>query len=152
MFSKSIVTAAALSLALCQQTFAATAAQWRGRSIYQVLTDRYARTDGSTTAACDASQGRYCGGTFKGITNKLDYIQNMGFDAIWISPVTAQIPTVTAYGDPYPGYWQQNLYAINPNFGTAADLKALSAALHARGMVSDAMRHLVNDVAADHSN
>lgn len=34
------------------------------------------------------------------------------------------------------GYWQQDLYSLNSNFGTASDLKNLASALHARGMVS----------------
>ena len=63
---------------------AATAAQWRGRSIYQVLTDRYARTDGSTTASCNTGNRAYCGGTWRGLINKLDYIKNMGFTAVII--------------------------------------------------------------------
>lgn len=55
-------------------------AQWRSKSIYQVLTDRFALTDGSTTASCDTNL--YCGGTWQGIINKLDYIQGMGFTAV----------------------------------------------------------------------
>jgi hypothetical protein len=39
-----------------------------------------------TTAAWRHRYGNYCGGTFSGILQKLDYIQGMGFDAIWISP------------------------------------------------------------------
>ena len=65
-------------------TFAAanglSPSEWRPQSIYQVMTDRFARTDGSTTASCDL--GEYCGGTWKGLINKLDYIQNMGFTAV----------------------------------------------------------------------
>ena len=53
---------------------------WRSQSIYQVVTDRFARTDGSTTAPCDL--GDYCGGTWQGLINHLDYIQNMGFTAV----------------------------------------------------------------------
>lgn len=63
---------------------AKTAAEWRELSIYQVLTDRFATTDG-TSPTCGITD--YCGGTWKGIENKLDYIQGMGFDAVWISPV-----------------------------------------------------------------
>ena len=66
--------------------------------------------------------------------NNLDYIQNMGFTAIWISPVTLNIPQNTSEGVAYHGYWQTSLYDLNPNFGTAADLQALSQAVHARGM------------------
>lgn len=61
---------------------ALTPAQWRSQSIYQVLTDRFARTDGSTTAECTANSQIYCGGTWQGIINKLDYIQSMGFTAV----------------------------------------------------------------------
>lgn len=64
---------------------------------------------------------------------------------MWISPVVAQLSTMTPYGLPYHGYWPQDSYSINPKFGTAADLKALSAALHKRGM------YLMVDVVPNHS-
>ncbi|OJJ97669.1 hypothetical protein ASPACDRAFT_123558 [Aspergillus aculeatus ATCC 16872] len=113
---------------------AASRDQWLGRSIYQLVTDRFARTDNSTTAACDAAQGNYCGGSFRGIINKLDYIQELGFDAIWISPAQSQISERTADLSAYHGYWPNDLYSINSHFGTSNDLKALSSALHKRGM------------------
>lgn len=72
------------------------AAEWRRQSVYQVLTDRFARTDSSTSAPCDLSN--YCGGTWQGIINKLDYIQGMGFTAVWISPIVKNIPGPTTYG------------------------------------------------------
>ena len=74
---------------------AASRDQWLGRSVYQVVTDRFARSDNSTTATCDAGLGEYCGGSFQGIINKLDYIQELGFDAVWISPVQSQEATRT---------------------------------------------------------
>ncbi|KGO56903.1 Alpha-amylase, fungi [Penicillium expansum] len=123
---------------------AATPAEWRSQSIYFMLTDRFARTDGSTTAACDTSDRKYCGGTWQGIIDKLDYIQGMGFTAIWITPVTGQLTEDTPYGDPYHGYWQQDIYALDSNYGTADDLKALAAALHKRDM------YLMVDVVANH--
>lgn len=78
-----------------------TPAGWRAQSIYQVMTDRFARTDLSTTATCDASQGVYCGGTWKGLISKLDYIQGMGFTAIWISPFVEQMSGDTTDGSSY---------------------------------------------------
>ena len=60
---------------------------------------------------------------------------NTDFVEIWISPVVANLNTSTPYGLPYHGYWAQDIYSINPKFGTGADLKALSTALHGRGMV-----------------
>lgn len=69
---------------LATLTYAATPAQWRSKSVYQVLTDRFARTDGSTTAQCNTGDRTYCGGTYQGIINHLDYIQQMGFTAVSI--------------------------------------------------------------------
>jgi hypothetical protein len=76
---KTIIALLVLCVPLIQ---AAATADWRSRSIYQVLTDRFARTDNSETAPCDTGAGLYCGGSFQGIINKLDYIQNLGFSAV----------------------------------------------------------------------
>lgn len=132
-------TAALMSFVLAHTAFGASIATWRNKPIYQVLTDRFARSDDSTTAVCDVGDANYCGGSWNGIVNQLDYIQGMGFEAIWISPITYQVQGYTPYGDAYHGYWQQNLYEVNSEFGTAEDLKALSAALHARDMVSSTL-------------
>lgn len=52
---------------------AATTAEWKSRSIYQVVVDRFAKTDGSTTAECD-DMSQFCNGTWAGLVNNLDYI------------------------------------------------------------------------------
>jgi alpha-amylase len=72
--------------------------EWKKQSIYQVLTDRFARTDGSTTAPCETGASKYCGGTWKGIIPKLDYIQGLGATAIWISPFVGQLEGDTSAG------------------------------------------------------
>lgn len=64
---------------------AASRDEWKSRSIYQIVTDRFALSNGSTNASCDAAKGLYCGGTFRGIIEKLDYIQDLGFSAVSIS-------------------------------------------------------------------
>ncbi|KKA19189.1 Alpha-amylase [Rasamsonia emersonii CBS 393.64] len=112
---------------------AASRDQWISRSIYQIVTDRFARSDNSTTAPCDAQEGYYCGGDFQGIINKLDYIQDLGFSALF---------NLLAYH----GYWPRDLYSINSHFGSPEDLKALSDALHARGMYL-MLDVVVNDMA-----
>ncbi|QKX54781.1 uncharacterized protein TRUGW13939_01870 [Talaromyces rugulosus] len=132
------------SLFLGQSVVALTPAEWRSQSIYFLLTDRFGREDNSTTASCDLSERIYCGGSWQGIINHLDYIQGMGFTAIWITPVTEQLPQDTGEGEAYHGYWQQEIYSVNSNYGTAADLLALSEALHDRGM------YLMVDVVANH--
>ncbi|KAF9467000.1 glycoside hydrolase family 13 protein [Collybia nuda] len=133
------------ALFLAQSAFAATADEWRGRSIYQLLTDRFATTNNSSSP-CDTTSRKYCGGTWKGITAHLDYIQAMGFDAVWISPIVENLEGETAYGEAYHGYWTKNINKINTNFGTEDDLNELSAALHTRGMflmVDVVVNHLV---------
>lgn len=72
------------------------------------------------------------------MASKLDYIQELGFDAIWISPV------VDNYDLGYHGYWARDIYAINPNFGTAEDLKELIAECHQRDI------WVMVDVVANH--
>lgn len=115
-------------------SFQASPNDWKRRSIYQVVTDRFARSDGSTTAPCDPGEGVYCGGSWQGLTKRLDYIQGMGFSAVWISPVTLNLLQKTKDLESYHGYWQQDLYAVNSQFGTMKDLKDLSDALHKRDM------------------
>jgi alpha-amylase len=123
---------------------AANLAQWQQRSIYQLVTDRFGFQNGTLDTPCDPAQGQYCGGTWQGIISNLDYIQNMGFSAIWISPIVKQMNTPTADLSSYHGYWTLDMYSLNPNFGTADDLKALSKALHDRGM------YLMVDVVINH--
>ncbi|KAG8880059.1 hypothetical protein FRB97_001104 [Tulasnella sp. 331] len=100
------------------------------------MTDRFALPTGSgiDPTACDPSKQQYCGGTWASITANLDYIQEMGFTAIWISPVNQNIPGPTAYGYPYHGYWIADITQLNSQFGTEADLIALSDELHRRDM------------------
>jgi len=68
----------------------------------------------------------YCGGTFKGITNNLNYIEGLGVNAIWISP----IPVNTPGG--YHGYWAMDITKVNPYFGSEDDLKELVNECHKR--------------------
>lgn len=103
---------------------AASAEEWKSRSIYQVLTDRFARNDGAGYG-CD-NLGNYCGGGYIGLKNNLDYIQGMGFNAIWISPI------VDNYDGGYHGYWGRNLYGLNSNFGSEEDFVSFVGACHER--------------------
>ncbi|KAL4924085.1 alpha-amylase [Aspergillus undulatus] len=121
-------------LSLLHSTNAADLAAWKSRSIYQTMTDRFARTDGSTTHACNTTAGLYCGGTWRGTIDQLDYIQGMGFDVVMISPIIENIPGRVDYGEAYHGYWPLDLNSLNSHFGTHQDLLDLSDALHSRGM------------------
>ena len=65
-------------------------------------------------------------GDLNGIRSKLDYIQDLGFDAIWLTPVH---PSST-----YHKYDVDDYYAIDPAFGTMEDYEALLAECHERGI------------------
>lgn len=123
-------------LAFSSVTLCHNKEEWKSRTIYQIITDRFARTDGSTNGCNDLKN--YCGGTFRGIINNLDYVQGMGFDAIWISPVVKNSP------GRYHGYAAIDFYTINPEFGTEDEFKELSQELHNRNM------WLMVDIVANH--
>ena len=96
--------------------------EWKSRTIYELLTDRFAKSNEDYKTSCDLNN--YCGGTFKGIQKHLDYISGMGFNAIWISPISKN------KDGSYHGYHTLDLYQINPNFGSPNDLKELIRACH----------------------
>lgn len=127
----SAVTAAGLAFSGFSQ--AAGIDEWKARSVYQVMIDRFARTDGSTSATCEMYL--FCGGTWKGLMNKLDYIQDMGFTAIQISPIVKNIDDHTAVGDAYHGYWPVDNYKLNDKFGTEQEFKDLVAEVHRRDLL-----------------
>jgi len=66
-------------------------------------------------------------GDLNGIRQKLDYLEWLGVDVIWISPI---FPSPMADF----GYDVRNYIDIDPMFGTLAELDALLADVHARGM------------------
>ena len=115
-----------LVLILLTICFCGTKEEWRNRTIYQLLTDRFSRGNGDDSPCNDLS--KYCGGTFKGIKDHLDYIQNLGFDAIWISPIPENL------GNDYHGYAFLNLFNINPHFGGSQNLSELIEECHKRGI------------------
>ncbi|KAL2313830.1 1,4-alpha-D-glucan glucanohydrolase [Schizosaccharomyces pombe] len=124
-----------LSSALIHVANAGSNAEWRKRIIYQILTDRFAVDDGSTDNPCDPDANQYCGGTWKGIENKLDYIEDMGFNAIWISPIDKNIEgDIDGAGYAYHGYWNTDYESLNEHFGTEDDLVSLITAAHKAGI------------------
>ena len=110
--------------------------EWKTRSIYQILTDRFASSSGN--GYCDRS--KYCGGNYQGLIQKLDYIEGMGFNAIWISPIIENLDNEYAYH----GYSGKNFYALNSHFGTEEDFINLITECHKRDI------WIMVDVVANH--
>ncbi|EEB09064.1 alpha-amylase Aah3 [Schizosaccharomyces japonicus yFS275] len=122
-------------LSIFLPTIAKSSEEWRSRVIYQLLTDRFAVDDGSTDTYCDVSSLQYCGGTWKGISTKLDYIADMGFTAIWISPIDKNIEGEQGTsGWAYHGYWNTDYKSLNSHFGSESDLISMITAAHNLGI------------------
>jgi len=131
---------------------------WNDAVIYQVVVDRYRNTQGAL--APPSSPAGWAGGTVAGLTQNLDAIAALGFDALWVSPLYVN-PDGTFPGtdgrqySAYHGYWPKASRDIDPRFGTDADVVALLAAAHARGMrvLFDVVPHHVHQehpYVADH--
>lgn len=80
------------------------------------------------------------GGDIKGIINHLDYIDDMGFTAIWSCPLLTNDMSESSYH----GYAITDYYEIDPRFGTLEDYLTLSAKMEERGL------KLIMDQVANH--
>ena len=88
-FTSNPISVGALALTLgALTTHAFNDEEARSKSVYQIVTDRFAVTE-SSAPACNATERKYCGGSWQGVSQHLDYIQGMGFDtseSCWRSP------------------------------------------------------------------
>ena len=78
-------------------------------------------------------------GDFQGIISKLDYIKELGCNALWINPCF-----VSPFGD--AGYDVADYYTIAPRYGTNEDAKQLFEEVHKRGM------HILFDLVPGHTS
>lgn len=78
-------------------------------------------------------------GDFQGIINKLDYIRNLGCNAIWMNPCFE-----SPFGD--AGYDISDYYKTAPRYGTNDELKMLFEQAHSRGM------HILLDLVPGHTS
>ena len=86
----------------------------RSSTTYQLLIYSFADSDGDGI------------GDFKGIQNRLDYLDGLGATALWLSPAHPS--------DSYHAYDVTDYYAVNPLYGTEQDFKNLIDAAHAKGI------------------
>ncbi|MEM5774351.1 MAG: alpha-amylase family glycosyl hydrolase, partial [Anaerolineaceae bacterium] len=100
---------------------------WRDGVIYQIYPRSFADSNGDGI------------GDLAGIQSKLDYLVELGVDALWLSPIYPS-PDVDF------GYDVANYTAIDPKYGTLADFDALVQAAHQRGL------RIVLDLVLNHSS
>lgn len=114
---------------------------WDEAIIYFMVTDRF--NDGNTAnndgVEKDNPSG-YHGGDFAGVTQKLDYLKDLGINTIWITPIvdniddalTTDVAGITSHG--YHGYWAKDFTNLDPTLGTEAEFKTLIDEAHSRGI------------------
>ena len=84
----------------------------------------------SAAAAAERAKPRgWHGGDYRGIEQHLDYLQQLGVTAVWVTP-----PYENLGAESYHGYHATDMYRVDPHWGSMEDLQALAAALHKRGM------------------
>ncbi|WP_188453375.1 alpha-amylase family glycosyl hydrolase [Virgibacillus oceani] len=97
--------------------------------IYTVFVDRFNNGDPMLSDQVDVDDPTaYHGGDIQGIINKLDYLKQLGFTTISLSSIMKNA------SDGYHGYWIEDFFAVEEQFGTLDDLKTLVKEAHNRGM------------------
>jgi cyclomaltodextrinase / maltogenic alpha-amylase / neopullulanase len=103
--------------------------------VYQIFPDRFYPGNGRSWRTTDSLSDIY-GGMLRGIIDKLDYVAELGFNAIWLNPF---FPDHTHHG-----YHASDYFSVNPRLGTLDDLQELVAAAHQRDI------RLILDFVANH--
>lgn len=132
---------------------------WDEAVIYFAVTDRFFDGDASNNDAygvgdydtSDKGGSSYHGGDFTGLTQKLDYLKDLGVNTIWITPIVENITDdqhdaktdMETYG--YHGYWASDFTKLNKHLGTKEEFAELLDAAHSRGM------KLMVDVVLNHA-
>lgn len=121
---------------------------WDEAVVYFMMTDRFFDGNKSNNTASGAdtygkNPGLYHGGDFAGVTAKLDYLQDLGVNTIWITPIVENIKGVDVtdegskdvpYNAAYHGYWASDFTKLNPTLGTTKEFETMISEAHKRGM------------------
>lgn len=118
--------------------------------IYFVLLDRFENGDPSNDGATanPADPAGFHGGDLAGLTQRLDYLAELGIKTLWLSPITKMRRQKLDEHGAFHGYWMEDPGALDPHLGTEQELRSLVAALQERdmGLILD---QVVNHVAYD---
>lgn len=117
---------------------------WDEAVIYFLLTDRF--MDGDPTNNDPNGEGydtqhseTYHGGDFQGIIDQLDYLNDLGINTIWITPIVDNVDHNHRYGKEgpqygYHGYWAKDFTKIDEHLGDLDTFKNLINEAHDRGI------------------
>jgi glycosidase len=112
---------------------------WRDCWMYFLLLDRFASDQFPPNGPWNQRFDYRQGGTFRGVSSRLDYLRELGVKALWISPVLKNSRPDWQYT--YPGYDTQDFLHIDERFGSDGtvataekELEELIDQAHARGI------------------
>ncbi|HNV72808.1 MAG TPA: alpha-amylase family glycosyl hydrolase, partial [Candidatus Ozemobacteraceae bacterium] len=129
-----------------QARVAAAATGWEKEVLYFVLLDRF--ENGTTMNDFDVRRRdprAFHGGDLHGLIQRLDYLQDLGVTAIWLSPIYQNRP-MPFYGQgAYHGYWPWDFFAVDARFGNDFKVMELRQELRKRNM------KLVLDLVVNHA-
>ena len=129
---------------------------WDEARIYFMLTDRFYDGDESNNdpngESYDTDHAQtYHGGDFQGIIDKLDYLEKLGINTIWITPIVDNVDWNVGHGQPwqyqygYHGYWAKDFTKLDEHLGDLDTFKELIDKAHDRGI------KLMVDVVLNHT-
>jgi cyclomaltodextrin glucanotransferase len=165
-------------LAAQPDRFIGTTEPFASEAVYFVLTDRFVNGDPSNDQREQGGEHRsfdiplnwpdgrtdnigYLGGDFKGVVDHADYIREMGFGAVWITPIVDNPDAAFTGGDPitqtsfltdrgktgYHGYWGKNFYVLDEHLPSEGlDFRGFSKAMNDKGL------KVVLDIVANHGS
>ncbi|MEE3421482.1 MAG: alpha-amylase [Succinimonas sp.] len=120
---------------------------WDNANVYFMLPDRFYNgnksNDNSYGRKKDGKNeiGTWHGGDFAGITQKLDYLRDLGVNAIWVTPIVEQVHGFVSGGAEgsfpfygYHGYWALDFTNIDKNLGTEEEFQRFVDEAHKRGI------------------
>ena len=117
---------------------------WRDQVIYQIMIDRFENGDPNNDFNVEPSvPGKYHGGDWQGVIDKLDYLQSLGVTTLWISPVVKNVEEDAGFAS-YHGYWTQDFLRPNAHFGDLSKLRELIDKAHEKNML------VILDVVTNH--
>ena len=117
---------------------------WQDETVYSIMIDRFNDGDRKNDIDVNAKDPlAYNGGDIKGIIDKLDYIHEMGFTAIRLTPIFDNAK------NGYHGFWVNDFYKVDEHFGTIRTFQSLVKEAHKRKM-KVMIDFVTNNVAADH--
>ena len=121
--------------------------------MYFPLTDRFSDGDPSNNQGVDRNNPTaFHGGDLRGLINKLDYIKELGCNALWLAPIqhnTFEAQWGDYHGMGYHGYWINDNEKIDPHEGDLAIAKELVKKAHEKG-IAVVLDTVLNQVGYDH--